>query len=207
MVHTLELANQSALSGEMAPDFSLPSVQGSSVSLANYRQQSQVILWFSRGMTCNFCRGYMDNIIVHYDTLLDHGIEVIQIAPNLLESARRFFVEPPPYPFVCDPDKRLYAVYGMGDRGVLEAARNAVVSHSISAVSGELGTTLRGSALDIFNRNFLRRLHHHALTAVEQGIFLIDKTSVIRYAQRLGAIEKIPTGEDLLALAQEHLVL
>lgn len=207
MDYPLQFANQSVLLGQIAPDFSLPSVQGSTVSLANYRQQSHVILWFSRGMTCNFCRGYMDKIIVHYDALLDRGIEVVQVAPNLLESARKFFVEPPPYPFVCDPDKRLYAVYGMGDRGVLEAARNAVISHTVSAVSGDLGTTLHGSALDIFNRNFLRRLHHHAITAVEQGIFILDKTGVIRYAQRLGSIEKIPTGEDLLALAQDHLIL
>ena len=196
---------QQGMDGQPAPDFSLPSVQGHNVSLSQYKEQRHVILWFSRGFTCNFCRGYMDQIISHYDTLRENEIEVIQVGPNLLQSARTFFAEPPPYPFVCDPDKRLYAVYGMGDHGVLQAARNAVVSHATSAVSGELGTTLRGSFLDIANRNFLHRLHHHALTAIEQGVFMIDKGGVIRYSQRVGSLEKIPTGRELLSIAQERL--
>lgn len=197
---------QQAMDGKIAPDFSLPSVQGENVSLSQYKESCHVILWFSRGFTCNFCRGYMDQIISHYDALRENEIEIIQVGPNLLQSARTFFAEPPPYPFVCDPDKRLYAVYGMGDSGVLQAARNAVVSHATSAVSGELGTTLRGSFLDIANRNFLHRLHHHALTAIEQGVFIIDKSGVIRYSQRVGSLEKIPTGEELLAISQECLV-
>ena len=196
---------QSTMDGQAAPDFSLPSVQGNTVSLAQYKDQRHVILWFSRGFTCNFCRNYMDQIISHYDALRENEIEVIQVGPNLLQSARAFFAEPPPYPFVCDPDKRLYAVYGMGDRGVLRAARNAVVSHAMSAVSGELGPTLRGSFLDIANRNFLHRLHHHALTAIEQGVFIIDKSGVIRFSQRVGSLEKVPTGKELLAISQAYL--
>ena len=55
------------------------------------------------------------------------GAEVIQIAPNLLESARTFFRDAAsPFPFVCDPDKRLYAVYGLGDLGALTATRTAL---------------------------------------------------------------------------------
>src|SRR2546428_2101044 len=103
--------------GEMAPRFSLPSLSGAEVDLASYRDRSNVVIWFSRGFTCPFCRIYTDGVRAGYGALRDAETEVIQVAPNLLESARRYFAdEILPFPFVCDPDKRLYAVYGLGDR-------------------------------------------------------------------------------------------
>jgi len=74
--------------GQAAPLFSLTSVQGGRVDLATYRGRGNVAT----------------------------GTEVIQVGPNLLQSARIFFGHSPTlYPFVCDPDKRLYAV-PRGDR-------------------------------------------------------------------------------------------
>jgi putative peptide zinc metalloprotease protein len=192
-----------SLIGEEAPDFQLPSIQGQLVSLAGYQRQRHVILWFSRGFTCHFCRGYMEGIIQHYDELVAHDVEVIQVAPNLLETARSFFGQFPPYPFVCDPDKRLYAVYGLGDRGVIEATRNTVVSFASAFASGEGTNNVRGSWLDVMNRNFMRRLHHHALTAVDQGLFIIDKDIIVRYQMIVGALESIPSGRELLALTEK----
>jgi putative peptide zinc metalloprotease protein len=189
--------------GIKAPDFRLTSIQGELISLANYHQQKRVILWFSRGFTCNFCRRYMDGIISHYDELVAAGIEVIQVAPNLLETAQRYFAEPPPYPFVCDPDKRLYAIYDIGDRGVLEANKNTVVAFGTAFLQGEGLETVRASWIDVANRNFVKRLAHHALTAVEQGLFFLDRESIIRYQVYLKGLETIPTGQDLLALTEQ----
>lgn len=194
---------QTSLSvGQPAPDFQLPSVQGTAVSLSQYRHQNSLILWFSRGITCNFCRSYMQGFENEHDNLRSHGIEVVQIAPNLLQSAQRFFTTYPPYPFVCDPEKRLYALYGLGDRGVLTAAKTAVVSFATAAREGEFGNNVRGSVLDIANRNFLRRLHHHALTAIDQGIFIIDQQGIIRYRLIIGAVEPIPGGAELLKICR-----
>ena len=50
----------------------------------------------------------------------------------------------------------------------------------------------RGAWLDVVNRNFVRRLHHHAMTAVEQGLFLVDKQGVIRHRAVVGPIDTIP---------------
>ena len=77
--------------GEAAPQFTLPSVQGGTVDLATYRGRRNVVIWFSRGFTCPFCRSYMEGIIHGYESLRATETEVIQVAPNLLESARRFF--------------------------------------------------------------------------------------------------------------------
>lgn len=188
--------------GQKAPQFTLPSLRDERINLADYRGEKRIVLWFSRGFTCNFCRRYMEGIIRPYPLLAEHAIEVIQVAPNLLESARLFFNDYPPYPFVCDPDKRLYATYNLGDRGALEASRNTVISFANAFMEGEGITNVRGSWLDVANRNFIRRLHHHALTAVDQGIFIIDEEGIVRYRKIVGSIDPVPSGEELLTITQ-----
>jgi peroxiredoxin len=191
--------------GQPAPRFSLPSLSGAEVDLASYRGRSNVIIWFSRGFTCPFCRIYTDSVRAGYAALQDADTEVIQVAPNLLESARRYFAgEILPFPFVCDPDKRLYAVYGLGDRRALEATRTAVVSFAYAFTHGDTVNQIRGAWFDVMNRNFLRRLHHHAMTAHEQGIFLIDKEGTIRHLTIVGPIDPVPGGVELAELARTH---
>ena len=191
--------------GEMAPRFSLPSLSGAEVNLASYLGRSNVVVWFSRGFTCPFCRVYTDGVRAGYKALQAADTEVIQVAPNLLESARRYFGQSIlPFPFVCDPDKRLYAVYGLGDRRALEATRTAVVSFAHAFTHGDSVNQVRGAWLDVMNRNFLHRLHHHAMTAHEQGIFLIDKEGVIRHLTVVGPIDPVPGGADLADLARTY---
>lgn len=191
--------------GERAPLFSLPSLSGATVDLASYRGRCNVVVWFSRGFTCPFCRVYTDGVRAGYEALRSAETEVIQVAPNLLDSARRYFADSIlPFPFVCDPDKRLYAVYGLGDLRALEATRTAVVSFAHAFTHGDSVNQIRGAWLDVMNRNFLRRLHHHAMTAQEQGIFLIDKDGVIRHNAVVGPIDPVPDGAQLAALARAH---
>jgi len=189
----------------MAPVFALPSLRGVMVDLASYRGRRNVVVWFSRGFTCPFCRVYTDGMRAGYEALRTADTEIIQVAPNLLDSARRFFAQSPlPYPFVCDPDKRLYAVYGLGDVGALEATRTAVVSFAHAFTHGDTNNQIRGAWFDVVNRNFLRRLHHHAMTAQEQGMFLVDKDGVIRSVTVVGPIDPMPGGAELAELARQH---
>jgi peroxiredoxin len=191
--------------GEPAPLFALPSIQGATVDLAAYRGRLNVIVWLSRGFTCPFCLMYMDGIRAGYERLAGTGTEVIQVAPNLLDAAREFFAgSAAPFPFVCDPDKRLYAMYGLGDRGTLDASRTAVVSFSRALAQGDGGTWTRGAWLDVMNRNFVRRLHHHAMTALEQGVFVVDRDGIIRYVSIVGPIDPVPDGIQLTGLVREH---
>jgi peroxiredoxin len=191
--------------GEPAPLFSLPSLSGATVDLASYRGRANVVVWFSRGFTCPFCRVYTDGVRAGYEALRAAETEVIQVAPNLLNSARRYFGESIlPFPFVCDPDKRLYAVYGLGDLRALEATRTAVVSFAHAFTHGDSVNQIRGAWFDVMNRNFLRRLHHHAMTAQEQGIFLVDKEGVIRHTAVVGPIDPVPDGAQLAGLARAH---
>jgi peroxiredoxin len=191
--------------GQLAPIFALPSLRGAMVDLASYRGRRNVVVWFSRGFTCPFCRVYTDGMRAGYEALRTADTEIIQVVPNLLDSARRFFAQSPlPYPLVCDPDKRLYAVYGLGDVGALEATKTAVVSFAHAFTHGDTNNQIRGAWFDVMNRNFLRRLHHHAMTAQEQGMFLIDKDGVIRSVTVVGPIDPMPGGAELAELAHQH---
>jgi peroxiredoxin len=198
-------APESAAVGQPAPHFSLTSVQGGTVDLSAYRGRRNVVVWFSRGFTCPFCRVYMDDMSEGYDALRAAGTEVIQVGPNLLQAARVFFGPvPTPYPFVCDPEKRLFAVYGLGNRGALEATRSAVVSFSYAFTHGDTGPQLRGAWLDVMNRNFMRRLHHHAMTALEQGLFLVDQDGIIRHRTVVGPTDPVPRGDRLAEMVRDH---
>jgi peroxiredoxin len=191
--------------GEPAPLFSLPSLLGPTIELSAYRGQRNVIVWFSRGFTCPFCLQYMNGIGDGYVELLADHTEVIPIAPNLLGSARSFFSEAPaPFPFVCDADKRLDAVYGLGDRGALIATRTAVVSFPHAVAKGDGGTWVRGAWLDVANRNFVRRLHHHAMTALEQGLFFIDRRGIIRHRIVVGPIGSVPGAAALAEMTRVY---
>ena len=95
-------------------------------------------------------------------------------------------------------------MYGLGDRGALEATRSAVVSFSYAFTHGDAGPQVRGAWLDVMNRNFVRRLHHHAMTALEQGIFLVDRDGVIRHRAVVGPLDPVPRGEQLAGLVRTH---
>jgi cytochrome oxidase Cu insertion factor (SCO1/SenC/PrrC family) len=95
-------------------------------------------------------------------------------------------------------------VYGLGDRRALEATRTAIVSFAHAFTHGDTVNQIRGAWFDVMNRNFVRRLHHHAMTAHEQGIFLIDKEGVIRHVMVVGPIDPVPGGADLADLARAH---
>src|SRR2546428_7897452 len=57
--------------GEIAPRFALSSLNGQTVDLAAYRGHANVVVWFSRGFTCPFCRVYTDGVRAGYDALRD----------------------------------------------------------------------------------------------------------------------------------------
>ncbi|MFK7801421.1 MAG: redoxin domain-containing protein [Anaerolineae bacterium] len=194
--NSLRNLNQSIAptSGGLAPDFSLLSIQGDMIQLKKYRNDKNIILWFSRGFTCPYCRGFMDEVITGYNKLVENNIEIIQVSPNLHQSAVNFFGKnPPPFPMICDPDKRLFRTYGIGDKGALVASQSMVKAFTTAAKRGEFIKTARAGAADVFDKRFLQRLHHHALTALNQAVIAIDLNGMIRHRVDVGTLEDIPS--------------
>lgn len=204
---TLANLNQSLVPGvgQQAIDFSLLSIQGESIQLKKYNGKQNIVLWFSRGFTCPNCRGFMEIITEDYDLLRANNIEIIQISPNLYQSAVNFFGDnPPPYPMVCDPDKRLFATYSIGDKGKFKATTNAINSFAAAAKIGQFNKTVRAAYMDVADRSFLQRLHHHAMTALNQSIIAIDLQSIIRYRMDVDALGGIPTAPQMVKFLQKE---
>src|SRR5207237_9315823 len=82
--------------GDVAPPFALPSLRGAMVDLTSYRGRRNVVVWFSRGFTCPFCRAHTDGMRAGYRERQAADTAAIQVAPNLLDAARRFFGPTPP---------------------------------------------------------------------------------------------------------------
>ena len=62
--------------GQPAPGFRLPSAQGPEVALEDYRGRRNVIVWFTKGMACVFCRQHMSQLARAYGEIQRRNGEV-----------------------------------------------------------------------------------------------------------------------------------
>jgi putative peptide zinc metalloprotease protein len=188
--------------GDVAPTFSLDSVQGGTVSLTSYQSKQNVLVWFSRGFTCPFCRRYMAQLALAIPSFRKLHCEIIQISPDLASQARLFFRNYTlSFPFACDTDKQVFRAYGLRDLGALQSAADTVVSFSTALARGEFARTFYASWLDTFatGRQAPRRLAEHGLHEMEQGMFLVDRAGLIRSRRVFGPLENIAGSDELLA--------
>src|SRR5919197_1898334 len=100
--------------GQPAPSFRLPSGQGPVVGLDDYRGRGQVIVWFTKGMSCPFCRSQMSQLARGAERIRSLGAEVLQVTASPIERAavyaRSFKL---PFPYLCDPEYRVYRARGL----------------------------------------------------------------------------------------------
>jgi peroxiredoxin len=185
--------------GRPAPPLALPSVQGRKFTLEIYRNISPVVLWFSRGFSCPFCRQHMARLQVDYPKFRDHGVEILQIAPNPLPRAKTFFMNHElAFPYLCDETLDSYADYGVADHGFPEATLLDMISGVRGMLTQPLGY-LEMLKADMWGADLLDRLRYHLTVAIEQGVFVIDAKGVIRFSLNLGPIGKIPSSAELLS--------
>lgn len=190
--------------GLPAPEFELESVQGSTIRLDDYRGKSHVLVWFSRGFTCPFCRRYMAQLNQALDQFKSADTEIVQIAPNLVDRARMYFKRQPlGFPFLCDPSNETFYRFGLLNLGVIEATKNSIYSFAHAYTHGDGINTTRASFLDTFSANIIGRMKHYVMDALQQGVFIVDRAGIVRYAKALGPVETIPPIEELLREAQK----
>ena len=65
--------------GQAAPSFRLPSAQGAEIALEAFRGNKNVVVWFTKGMACPFCRAHMSQLACAYPELQRLGAEVLEI--------------------------------------------------------------------------------------------------------------------------------
>jgi peroxiredoxin len=176
--------------GQKAPSFRLPAGQGGDVAVEDYRGRRNVILWFTKGMACVFCRQQMSQLARGAPEWTARDAEIIQITPSTLERGR-FYAKnfKLPFPYLCDPDYQVYRAYGLDVR-----------PHSLAwkAQAMYAGMKMPKPATTDFGQAKPALGEFPLLMADDDtGLFILDKDGVVRYA--MGGSYVLRTGSSPLS--------
>jgi peroxiredoxin len=172
--------------GQPAPSFRLPSAEGAEIALEDFHGKKNVVVWFTKGMACPFCRSQMSQLARGYPEFQRLGAEVLEItlssAPRARLYAQKFNI---PFPYLCDPDYRVRRQWMLGDRrhGPASYARLVLRSIKEEPPSSDFGE-VKISAGEIAT----------LLYDEDMGFFIVDTQGVVRYALTgaYGDVETLP---------------
>ncbi|MBI3084787.1 MAG: redoxin domain-containing protein [candidate division NC10 bacterium] len=211
------IASRSPLQpGEPAPDFTLPAVdRDGTVSLADYRGRSPLLLAVFRGLWCAYCRRAIAQMGVTRQKLQALGIETLGIVATKPENARLYFrFRPTRVPLAADPELITHRAYGIPKPPVtpeLMQALQSVRGNPTGELPEPLPLVEASKALD--------RLHGFEPSETDRnapqrqfpqliGQFLIDRNGVVRWVniecakEGLPGLGKFPIDEELVAAAR-----
>jgi peroxiredoxin len=204
--------------GEPAPEFMLPAVhREGTVSLADYRGRSSVLLAFFRGIYCPFCRRQIAKLGLSHDKLLAAGVETLAVVASNLDRTRLYFqYRPTRVPLAVDPDLITHRAFGVRKFPVTAGLMEAVQTVRTDAM-GELPQPMplpeAANALDErdhFEFTETDTREAEAQFPMDVGRFLVDRDGIVRWVylesarEGLAGIGNVPSEEELLAIARAH---
>jgi peroxiredoxin len=208
--------------GERAPDFVLPAVSRyGSVSLADYRGKTPVLLAMMRGLYCAFCRRHIAQLGTTQQKLRALGVDTLAIVAMRPERVRLYYrYRPVAVPLAADPDLVTHRAYG-----VPQPALTPEIVQEVNSKYVELARQLHIPATDMAGiRSALASRDGFEAVAAEQvdrrdwsdryggqliGQFLVDREGIVRWAniegvkEGLAGLEKFPTDEQFLEAARQ----
>jgi peroxiredoxin len=131
--------------GQPARPFRLPSAQGGEVGLEDYRGRKHVIVWFTKGMGCPFCRSQMTQLSRSYADVQSLDGEVLEISVSPVRRARLYAEKfRLPFPYLCDPDYRVRQQWGI-------ASRQHGIGHYVSTLVKGMTSTVPDNDFGTFS--------------------------------------------------------
>jgi peroxiredoxin Q/BCP len=181
--------------GQPARPFRLPSAQGGEVGLEDYRGRKHVIVWFTKGMGCPFCRSQMTQLSRSYADVQSLDGEVLEISVSPVRRARLYAEKfRLPFPYLCDPDYQVRQQWGI-------ASRRHGIGHYVSTLVKGMTSTVPDNDFGTFSPPLdeMRRI----LNDDDMGFFIVDKQGVVRYAttgayRSDGSGVALPSNEEVL---------
>lgn len=171
--------------GEPAPDVSLTqSGNGEAVCLSRLWAERPLALVFLRHLGCAFCREHTAQLHRDAARFEAMGVAVALISVAGAEDTAAFCAErrlAPPFLCLSDPEKRAYRAYGLGR-----------------------GTNSELFAPQVIRRGFQAALHGHFQGMPKgdpfqmPGVFIVDRSGIIRYAHKYRDASNNPSNEELL---------
>jgi peroxiredoxin len=183
--------------GEVAPEFRLPSGQGPEIGPGDYKGRSNLIVWFTKGMGCPFCRAQMSHLARGYPEYRSLNTEILEITPTEPRRAR-FYADryKLPFPYLSDPDHTVWNSWGLEIREhpvewYFKARDYAVTNWTLPPPNqfSEAEPTLNEFA--------------GIITDSDVGFFILDKAGVVRYSlgeayATAGGVRQIPTHDEIV---------
>jgi peroxiredoxin len=159
--------------GQVAPPFRLPSGQGPEVALEDYRGNKNVIVWFTKGMACPFCRQQMSQLARGHAEFAARNAEIVEVTNSTPERARvyaqKFGLR---YPYLCDPDHRVRRAWGVNVRS------HGPVYYAKTLVGGMKAPKVES---DYTGEPFKLSEMPSLLADEDMGFFIVDRAGVVRY--------------------------
>lgn len=202
--------------GETAPDFALPAVAGpETVSLADYRGRSPLLLTLLVGLWCPFCRRQLAQLGAYEGKLKALGIESLAVVATDPENARLYFkFRPTRLRLASDPELSTHRAFRVPKPESTPALMQALQETRVNP-DGVLP-----EALPIPEAaKALAELDGYACTPTDLGdverqwpqlkaMFMIDRDGIVRWAdiecdtEGLAGIGKLPSEEVILDAAR-----
>lgn len=181
-----------------APDFTLEVANGPAVTLSERWRDGFLLLWFSRGLACPFCRRQIVQLSRAHGELRERGVDIVQVTPQSMEVAQRLLEYfDVPWPYACDPDGEVAAAYDMAPQGALARAGT-----SVSVQTRALGLLLRNPAEP--NPEIMETAKEaHPIPTRDGGMVLVDPEGRIRFKQPTGRLSLLPSTDDLFRIVDE----
>jgi len=160
--------------GEPARSFRLPTAAGGEIGLDDYKGRSAVVLWFTKGMACPFCRQQMSQLARGYARIKEHGGEVLEVT-NSTPARAQFYARQfkLPFPYLCDPDYGVHRQWGIDRRahGPAYYVKTFIAGVTSTPPPNDYG-------------NFKPAIGEFAgvLADDDMGMFIIDRAGAVRYA-------------------------
>ena len=201
-------------SGDRAPDFVVPAVhEDRTISLADYRGKTPLLLGLFRGLYCPFCRRAMAQMAASSDHLRSLGIDSLAIVGTELDNARLYFkVRPTRMALAADPQLSTHRSYGV-PRPEWTPELLQMIENTHINPPGELPAPLpipaaaaALAALDGYQTTPTDQ-REQALTANQlKRQFLIDRDGIVRWShiecqEGLSGLGRSPSHEDLVSAA------
>jgi len=160
--------------GRIAPSFRLPSAQGPEVGLDDFRGKKRVVVWFTKGMACIFCRQHMSQLARAYSRFQALDAEVLEITPTPPERARFYAKKYAlPFPYLCDPQDQVKRAWS------LEVRRRSPLWYAKGMF---LGMTCPKPDNDFGMEPPAPGELALLLRDEDAGLYIVDREGVIRFA-------------------------
>jgi peroxiredoxin len=202
-------------SGDRAPDFVVPAVhEDRTISLADYRGKTPLMLGLFRGLYCPFCRRALAQMAAASDQLRSLGVDSLAIVGTELDNARLYFkFRPTRMALGADPQLTTHRSYGV-PRPDPTPELFRMVENTYINPTGELPAPLPVqsaaaalAALDGYQKTPTDLREQESTFTQLKGQFLIDRDGYVRWShiecanEGLSGLGKSPSQDELIGAA------